>query len=299
MTPWRVIVAIAFAATACASPASSLPAPSGTAVAGRSSPTVGPSTAAPTTAAPTPIPTQSGCVEDGAELRYQSDGTTVRGALFRPQASGPAPAVLVLHTRGGLGSHELTEASWYASQGFVAYAPDYFTPVGVTPLTFDRLTFAALYTNAVVDHLVRAADCLGSLSGVDRVRLGAVGYSMGGYIALVLATRPGIVAAAGWYAAYRGAPAGIIPGQQDWSTIAAAVRVPVLLLHGDADTEVQVGAARRAEAELERNGKRSELVVYPGAGHGYDYQSSPPYTYDAAATADSRSRTLALLRAAR
>ncbi len=255
-----------------------------------------PTVALTQTPAPTPAPTPTGCVEEGSELRFQSAGTTVRGTIFRPQASGPSPAVLLLHTRGGLGLHELGEAASYASQGFVAYAPDYFAPIGVTPQTFDVQTFAARYTSAVVDHLVRAVECLGRLPGVERTRIGAVGYSMGGYMALVLATRPGIVAAAGWYAAYRGLPASVIPAQQDWSTVAAAVRVPVLLLHGDADTEVRVDPARQAEATLELNGKRSKLVVYTGVGHGYDQLGSSKYQYDAAATADSRARTLAFLR---
>lgn len=199
----------------------------------------------------------------------------------------------MLHTRSGLGVLEFSEASWYASQGFVAYAPDYFSPIGVTPSTFDRQTFTATYTNAVVDHLARAVDCLGTLAGVDRARISAVGYSMGGYIALVLATRPGIAAAAGWYAAYAGAPVNFVPAQQDWSAIAAAVRVPVLLLHGDADIDVRIEFARRAESELERFGKRTQLIVYPGVGHAY---AGGTTSRDAAATADSRARTIALLR---
>jgi len=296
----RLVYAAALAA-ACASPTATAPASGPLARAPATTTPVSAEATPPSTAptlAPTPVPAAqpAGCVEEGGELRYQSAGATVRGTIVRPQASGTSPAVVLLHTRGGLSLHEVGEATWYASQGFVAYAPDYFAPIGVTPQTFDVQTFAAKYTNVIIDHLARGVECLGALPGVDRARIGAVGYSMGGYLALVLATRPGIIAAAGWYAAYRGLPANFIPGQQDWSTVAAAVRVPVLLLHGDADAEVRVDSARLAETTLELYGKRSELVVYAGVGHGYDQLGSTKYKYDAAATTDSRSRTLALLR---
>lgn len=202
---------------------------------------------------------------------------------------------MVLHTRGGVGIHELTEAAWYASQGFVAYAPDYFSPVGVTSSTFDLNTFATRYLSTVVDHLGRGVECLRGLAGVDRDRVGAVGYSLGGYVGLVLAGRPGIRAAAGWYTAFTVDKS---PLGQDFQAVAAGVLVPVLLLHGDADSTVRIDLARTAKAALELYAKRSQLVVYPGVGHGYDQQLNPQYRYDAAATADSRTRTIAHLRTA-
>lgn len=156
-----------------------------------------------------------------------------------------------------------------------------------------------LHTDAVRAHLAGAIACLRERADVDPSRVGVVGFSLGGYFATILAARDDVSAAVAWYSAYRGSPASVIPAQQSWTDVAAAVRRPLLLLHGDGDQEVRVEVARRAAAELERLGKRSELVVYPGVGHGYDRQGAPPYVYDAAATADSWSRTLAFLRAAR
>lgn len=219
----------------------------------------------------------------------------MRGTLFRPRSNTPAPAIMVLHTRGGVGIHELTEGAWYASQGFVAYAPDYFSPVGLTSSTFDLNTFGTRYLSTVVDHLARGVECLRGLAGVDRDRVAAVGYSLGGYVGLALAGRPGIRAVAGWYTAFT---ADKSANGHGFLAIAAGVLVPVLLLHGDADTTVRIDLARSAEASLEIYGKRSQLVVYPGVGHGFDQQLNPQYRYDAAATADSRARTLAHLQSA-
>jgi carboxymethylenebutenolidase len=288
-----VFAALCIALTACGSstapPAATLTPPETPTA--TTTPTAGPSATASVAA--------SRCVEEGGELRYASGTTTVRGAFLRPQGSGPFPAALVLHTRGGLNEHTRSEASWLASQGFIAYAPDYFTPVGVTPLSFDRQTFTLRYSDAVRDLLAGAISCLRERGDVERSRVGVVGFSMGGYFAAVLAARDDVNAAAAWYAAYAGSPANNVPAQHSWSDVAAAAKRPLLLLHGDADQDVRIDFARRAGAELQRLGKRSELVVYPGAGHGYDQQGSSQYAYDAAATADSRARTLAWLRAAR
>jgi phospholipase/carboxylesterase len=45
---------------------------------------------------------------------------------------------------------------------------------------------------------------------------------------------------------------------------------PVLLVHGDADTVVPVGAYTHAHAELTRHGFAVEGHVTPGLGHGVD-----------------------------
>ena len=221
----------------------------------------------------------------------------MRGPLFRPQSRGAAPAILLLHTRGGLGQHERGEAAWYASQGFVVFAPDYFAPIGITSATFDLVTFVTRDTNAVVDHLARGVDCLRGLAGVDRDHVAAVGYSLGGYVGLALAGRPGISATAGWYTALSSGTG--LAAQLAISGVASAVRVPVLLLHGDADPTSNIDNARGLQAALVRSGKRSELVVFPGVGHGYDQQGIPQYRYDVAATADSRARTVAHVTAGR
>jgi carboxymethylenebutenolidase len=229
----------------------------------------------------------STCLNDDGTIT--AGGSTVRGSLFH----GSGPAVLVLHTRGGLNAHARAQAMRLAAAGLLVYAPDYFAPTGVTPLTFDRQTFTARHTDQVVAHLALATSCLRALSTSGKVA--AVGFSMGGYIALALASAGHVDAAVSWYGAYAGAPVNQVPAQRSFKELAASIDVPVLLLHGDTDEDVRIDFARRAQDELERAGVDSELVIYPGVGHGYDQEGSPQYRYDARATSDSRARTLALL----
>ena len=269
-----------------------------------------PSVAPAPSPAPTTPPTAAGpivwaprapvaCAESDGELRVQSGDRVVRGKIFRPSSGGPHPAMLVLHTRGGPSAHVDGQAAYFASQGYVAFAPDYFTPGGVTRQSFSLLTFWPTYTDAIREHLARAIDCVRALPNVAPDRIGVMGFSLGAGFAVILATREGTAAAVSWYGSLHGAPASITPTRYTFAEVASQVRAPVLILHGDADTEINPNVARRAHDELGRQGKRSEIVMYPGVGHGFDQQgAAPTYIYDARATEDARSRTLGLLREA-
>ena len=56
------------------------------------------------------------------------DGRILNGTVYVPAAPGPAPAVLVLHTRGGLEAADLSYAADLARAGFVSLAVHYLNP---------------------------------------------------------------------------------------------------------------------------------------------------------------------------
>jgi dipeptidyl aminopeptidase/acylaminoacyl peptidase len=47
------------------------------------------------------------------------------------------------------------------------------------------------------------------------------------------------------------------------------IAVPVLLVHGDADTRVPTGQSELMHAALRSAGRTSELLLVPGAQHGF------------------------------
>jgi carboxymethylenebutenolidase len=174
-------------------------------------------------------------------------------------------------------------------------APDYMTPVGVTSRTFEVQTFWALHTDRVREHLARGLDCLKSLPYVAPNRIGVVGYSLGGYFDLVLAARDDVKGVVSYYGAYHGSPIDLVPAQYSLGDIAAQVRAPVLILHGDRDTTIPIDKATAVQYLLTSGGKQSELVVYPGAEHEFNKVGRPHF--NAKATADAQARTLAFLAA--
>lgn len=76
-----------------------------------------------------------------------SKPVTVRAELYRPQGQGPFPAVVVLHSCGGVGSRDNTTAARLQAQGYVALVPDTFYARG-----FDRCE-RGNFPNHVMDQV--------------------------------------------------------------------------------------------------------------------------------------------------
>ena len=68
----------------------------------------------------------------------------------------------------------------------------------------------------------------------------------------------------------------------------------LLILHGEADSNIPVGLAHRLYDRLRAHGADVELHVYPKAEHGFNTPWSPGYSPSAAA--DSWARTIAFLK---
>jgi carboxymethylenebutenolidase len=201
--------------------------------------------------------------------------------------------VIVLHTRGGLGAHEQSQATALAGKGYVALAPDYFTPEGITPQSFDVSVTLTTHVDRIREHLSGGVECLKSLSYVDAERIGTVGFSLGGYFGLFLGGRDDVKAVVSYYGAYHGEGASRVMTKHAFSDVAAQLKAGVLMFHGDQDSEVRIVLARNAQRLLAAAGKQSELVVYTGVDHRFDRIGAP--TYNAQATADASARTLTFL----
>jgi dienelactone hydrolase len=99
--------------------------------------------------------------------------------LYRPETGGPHPGILILGgSEGGIGSAE-AHAALLASHGYAALAVAYFGMEDLPP----RLVGVPL------DYLRKAIDWMTAQAGIDRRRLGVLGWSKGGELALLLASR--------------------------------------------------------------------------------------------------------------
>ncbi len=161
--------------------------------------------------------------------------------------------------------------------GYVAASMKYGESLGADILNFPEKL--SRIKERVTDGLLK----LKMQPDVDPKRIGAVGYSFGGYFVTYLATLPeehGIRAAVLYY--------GLFDTPKDVSNL----RVPVLAFLGDADTNtrIQWSSAMR-ETDLMHQ-RKLELVVYRGADHGFDDDSS---SGDHAAAEDSWIRMISFL----
>jgi dienelactone hydrolase len=134
-----------------------------------------------------------------------TDGRLVAN-LHRPAGDGPFPAVLLLGGSGGGIHWQDAIGSLLAEDGFVALALAYFGMEGL-PDALERIPLE--YFDEALDHLA-------SQPFVDPTRLGVVGVSKGGELALLLASRdPRLVATVAF-----------VPGSVVFQSIAPAWPTP-------------------------------------------------------------------------
>ena len=221
----------------------------------------------------------------GREIRFASDGDEVGGYLVVP-SGGLGPAVLVIQEWWGLVDHIRDVCDRFAREGFVALAPDLYRGERTTdPDVAGRLMMGLEIPRAARDLDAAATTLLGE-EATTGARVGAVGFCMGGQLALFAATRNRrIGAVVDFY--------GIHPNVAlDLSGLDAAV----LGIFAERDEFVPPDAARKLEADLRAAGKRARFEIYPGVGHAFANDARPD-AYDARAAARAWAETLAFLRA--
>ena len=118
-------------------------------------------------------------------------GGAMRAALALPDTT-PAAGVVVLHEAFGLNDDIRGIAARFADEGYVALAPDLYTP-GIKALCIAQAMLAlARRRGAALDRTASARDWLAARPDVDGDRIGAVGFCMGGGFALLLGSAGGL-----------------------------------------------------------------------------------------------------------
>jgi dipeptidyl aminopeptidase/acylaminoacyl peptidase len=242
-------------------------------------------------------------IEWGAQerLSYQaSDGLALDGLLILPagrrRADGPFPLVALVH--GGPDDRYADEfmlaphspAQWLATAGYAVFLPN---PRGGTGHGRDfSATVVGAVGGAEWSDILAGVDMLVAAGVADPDRLGIAGPSHGGFMAAWAVGQTdrfkaammvagicdwGMLAGTGDY----GSMDGVLAGSFGWEgtgphphdrispiSFASKVRTPVLIVHGEDDTNVPLGQAIYFHRALRRYGAEHELVVYPREGHG-------------------------------
>jgi carboxymethylenebutenolidase len=216
-------------------------------------------------------------------VEFPSNGQATQGYLATP-AAGTGPGLLVIQEWWGLVGHIKKVCDRFAEAGFAALAPDlYHGKVATEPDEAGKL-FMALNIAQAEKDLSGAARHLAPRSST--ARLGAVGFCMGGQLALFAGcTNPSIGAVVNFY--------GIHPNvHPDY----ARLQGPVLGLFAEKDAFVTPATAREVEAAIRKAGKRVEIHIYPNVDHAF-FNDERADVYDRAAAEDAWTRTVAHFRA--
>jgi len=218
----------------------------------------------------------------GKMVEFPTNGHMTQGYLATP-AAGKGPGVLVIQEWWGLVPHIKSVCDRFAAEGFSALAPDmYHGKTASEPDEAGKL-FMALNIGQAEKDLTGATRYLASQSTTSK--LGAVGFCMGGQLALFagcLDSRIGAVVD------FYGIHPNVTP---DYARLSG----PVLGLFAEKDAFVTPDTARGVEAAIKKAGKAAEIHVYPGVDHAF-FNDDNAAAYDKTAAADAWRRTLAHFR---
>ena len=216
------------------------------------------------------------------EVSFPGAGGDVRGYLARPaDASGPLPAVVVIHENRGLNPHIEDVARRVALEGFVALAPDFLSPAGGTPEDEDqaREMIGALDAAQTLENALAAVEYVAS-NEASNGNVGVVGFCWGGAMANAVAVSApdGLGAAVAFY------------GRQPTAEEAASIEAPLMLHYAGLDERINAGIPAYEEA-LKANGVDHTIHMYDGVNHAFHNDTSEA-RYDQTAAELAWQRTI-------
>ena len=232
--------------------------------------------------------------------------------ILRPQnpSATPRPAVLFLHGGGWENGdkEDHTVAALLASNGFVAATINY------------RLSGEATFPAAVEDSkcAVRYLRAHAARYGIDPDRIGAMGSSAGGHLAMLTGCadeKAGLEGSGGWQdvssrvkavVSYFG-PSDFTVGEMGVETASVDLvqkflggtsegkpelyrraspityvspnAPPLLLIHGDRDNVVPIEQSERMLRAYREAGRNAKMIRVEGAGHGFQPSSEMPNSF--------------------
>jgi len=210
----------------------------------------------------------------------------------RPASGKDTPIVLVISEIWGVHEYIRDCTRRFAKAGYCAVAPELFKREGGVaqiPNVQDILKIVlAQKREQTLGDLKATVDWAKTRPNVKASSVGVTGWCWGGStVYQEAATNHDLKGAVAWY----GPPARPYQGASGPVTgfdLAKDIHCPFLGLYGETDQNPKPEDATKMGELLKQHNKSVEVVIYPGAGHGFfaDYRPS----YNAAASQDAWER---------
>jgi dienelactone hydrolase len=208
-----------------------------------------------------------------ALLHHDTKPTTVTGELYLPpKASGPVPAMVLMHGSGGLqgptGTNIRKWATTFAGWGVAALVVDSFGPRGIKETATNQGQLSAW---ADVADTLAALKILAADPRIDKDRIGIVGWSRGGGTSFKTAletVRKSVITDDAKFALHV-----VFYGSADVQYRDRATdKSPILFLQGEADNYTVIGPTREFADWAQSQGNPVSFISYPKTYHDFDVQ---------------------------
>ncbi|MEX2261194.1 MAG: dienelactone hydrolase family protein [Bryobacteraceae bacterium] len=199
------------------------------------------------------------------------------------------PVVLVVQEIFGVHEHIKDICRRFGKLGYLAVAPELYArqgDVASLPNIDEIRKVVAQVPDAQVMSDLDASVRWASSAGGNASKLGVTGFCWGGRIVwLYAAHNPTLKAGVAWYGRLVGQSSALTPKHP--VDVAASLKAPVLGLYGERDTGIPLDTIEQMRTALNAPAataaaKKSEIVVFPEAPHGFHADYRPSYRKEAA-----------------
>ena len=196
-----------------------------------------------------------------------------------PDGAPPKNAVIVIQEAFGVNEHIEDVARRFAAEGYHAVAPALFHRAGGGTAPYDDFSkvmplFEGLTDDGVLMDIDATLDHLRNAGFADS-SIGIVGFCFGGRVTFLVAARRKIGAGVGFYGG------GITHNSQGMAaplaSEAGSLQTPWLGLFGDEDAMIPVDGVEDLRSGLRDSAVKTDVLRYPGAGHGFHCDARDSY----------------------
>ena len=201
-------------------------------------------------------------------------------------------AVIVIQEAFGVNGHIEDICRCLADEGYRAVAPHLFHRTGDAVIGYDNMADVMAHLGELTAEGI-AADVDATLdhlrdNGFDDDQIGIVGFCMGGSVVVFVAERHVLGGAVTFYGG--GVTAGRF-GMPPLAELAPSLETPWLGLFGEEDQGIPLDQVEALRAAAATSAVPTEVVIYPGAGHGFHCDARD--SYHEASAKDAWQRMLA------
>ena len=192
-------------------------------------------------------------------VSYKSGNDTVHAYLAVPKGEGPFPGLIVIHEWWGLTEWIKNNADSFADNGYAALAIDLYRGKSASsPQEAAELSGSVPVERAITD-LKAAYNYLQNIPGIDKEKIGSIGWCMGGGYSLQAAlNNPALDACIIAYGRLT----------NDVNEV-KKINCPVLGIFAENDPNITPAKVHDFENLLNDEGKENHIIIYPNVSHAF------------------------------